>query len=142
MTDTAEGRDRIPMTPETIEPDGRPPANSGPLSEGQLRLLKLAVYGMGVLLIVGFLVIIGRIIYLIAQTPPAPATAQIDPGAPLKSAAKLELPAGASIRHLSVAGNRLAIQYDAPGGSAIVIFDMASGSVLSRIAITTSETGR
>ncbi len=113
------------------------PVVKGPLTQGQLRALQLAVYGMGVLLILGFLVIVGRIIYLIAKTPatpPNPATEAAT--APIKSEAQLALPAGANIRHLSVAGNRLAIHYDAPGGSAIVIFDLSLGIVVSRIAIT------
>jgi len=104
-------------------------------------VLRLAVYGMGVLLIVGFLVIIGRIIYLMAQSPAPASAATTETATALKSSAALALPPGASIRHVSLAGNRLAVHYDAPAGSAILILDLASGSVVSRIAIT-SEGGR
>ncbi|MFM9940753.1 MAG: DUF6476 family protein [Hyphomicrobiaceae bacterium] len=124
-----------PIDPATRASTGTESQAKGPLTEGQLRALKFAVYGMGVLLILGFLVIVGRIIYLIAQAPATPPPPDAVTAA-IKSEAKLALPAGANIRHLSMTGNRLAIHYDAPGGSAIVIFDLGSGTIVSRIAIT------
>jgi hypothetical protein len=99
----------------------------------QLRMLRYAVIGMGVVLIVGFIVILGRIFYL-ASRPGALASA---PAAThLAAEPRLDLPNGASIKSLSLSGNRLAIQYVSPNGDGIAILDLESGRTLSRLKVT------
>jgi hypothetical protein len=100
----------------------------------QLRMLRYAVIGMGVVLIVGFIVILGRIFYLAsrpAALASAPATVQLAPEP------RLDLPNGASIKSLALSGNRLAIQYVSPYGDGIAILDLESGRTLSRLKVTT-----
>jgi hypothetical protein len=109
-------------------------------SDKQLRRLKVAVIVMGLVLIVGFGVVIGRIIYLVNRMEPPPlgsAPAETAPSAGAASAdVTLSVPAGAVVRHLSIAGDRLAVHYDSPGGSGIVVVNPASGQVIRRIRLT------
>ncbi|MDX2159203.1 MAG: DUF6476 family protein [Hyphomicrobiaceae bacterium] len=87
----------------------------------QIRLLKIAVIVMGVILLAGLVAVIGRIVYLVNSGPrPDAAAGQLSGQLP----AAVALPAGASIRHIALSGNRLAIHYEAPGGSGIRIVDL------------------
>ncbi len=105
----------------------------------QIRALRMAVTVMGLILIVGFLTVIARVVYL-ASRPPAQAVAAS--GAPavgsavaLKPEALLELPADASVKAVSLSGDRLAVQYVSPRGDGIAILDLASGRVVSRVKL-------
>lgn len=103
------------------------------LGERQIRMLRFAVIAMGVVLVLGFITVIARIVYLVnrgSDTGSATAISQ-----PLKDAARLALPSGATVRTLSLSGARLAVHYDSPTGSGIVILDLASGTPASRIEI-------
>ncbi len=107
-----------------------PPMPNGP----GVRALKFAVVAMAIMIVVGILVVIGRIVYLANQrgTQGSSTTAT---SARLSAQAQLALPAGASIRQIALSGDRLAIHYDSPAGAAIAILDLASGTVLSRVQV-------
>ena len=45
-------------------------------------------------------------------------------------------PAGATVRNLSLSGNRLAVHYDAPSGGGIAIVDLATGRTVQRIELS------
>ena len=107
------------------------------MSEPQLQFLKYSVITMGVMLFVGFLIIIGRIIYLIANAPPTPPP-EAAVGALVRDA-RLPLPAGAAVRHVSLSGNRIAVHYDTPAESAIVVLDLATGKVMSKVVVATGK---
>ncbi len=111
-TGSASEEDRNTSTPETA------------LARG----LKVVVVGLGVLLVVGFAVVVARIIYL-ASRPGA----QSDRPAAMDW--RLELPADASIRSLAFSGDRLAVHYDSPRGPGIAIIDVASGRTLARVRV-------
>lgn len=117
----------------TTEPD-----TAAPLSERQLRWLKRAVIVMGILLVAGFIVIVARIVYLIANQPVA---AEV-PAAALARDAALPLPAGAVVRQVSLSGNRVAIHYDTPTGGAIAVVDLVSGRIVSRLTLPPVAGGR
>lgn len=112
-----------------------------------LRNMKIAVVVMAVILILGFIAIIARIFYLSSRTPAQPPKAAVtmQPATnprvldPVKIAerARLDLPAGATIRSMAFSGARLAVQYDAPSGSGIAIVDLETGRAISRIEIGT-----
>lgn len=98
-----------------------------------VKWLKIAVVVMGIMIVVGVLVVIGRIVYLASTGPrqaASPATA-----ARIVPSAGLGLPAGSTIRQVSLSGDRLAVHYEAPTGAAIAILDLATGQVLSRITV-------
>lgn len=94
-------------------------------TDPQFRRLKVAVILMAVILIVGFGVVIGRIVYLF-QRPSAGVAATAPPIE--RAERNLALPVGAIVRHVSVAGDRLAVHYEAPSGSGIRVLDLATGA--------------
>lgn len=99
----------------------------------QLRALRLAVIGMGVVLVVGFIIILARIFYL-ASRPGALASSPA--AAVLHAEPALQLPAGGAVRSVSLSGNRLAVQYVSPAGDGIAILDLETGRTLSRVKIS------
>ncbi len=104
----------------------------------QIRLLKIAVVGMGIIIVFALIAILARIFYLAtARTSPGPASgvAQLAPNL------RLALPAGAVVRNISIAGDRLAVHYDAASGSGIAVLDLAAGQPAVRIQIV-PEVGR
>ena len=107
-------------------------AASGPLSPGQVRALKIAVVVMGVLIILGLFTVFARIIYLASRSGPQ---VQAASQASRKTAQRLALPPGAIVRQTSISGDRLAVQYEAPSGAGIVVLDLASGQVVSRVEL-------
>jgi hypothetical protein len=103
------------------------------LGDRQLRLLKIAVIAMGVVLVLGFVAVIARIVYLVNRSGETTTTTAVSQ--PIRDATRLALPSGAVIRNLSLSGSRLAVHYDSPKGSGIVILDLATGAPASRIEI-------
>lgn len=113
------------------EPDGK--MTGIVLGERQIRMLKIAVIAMGVILVLGFITVIARIVYLVNRSGDTETTTTISQ--PVQQAARLALPAGASVRNMSLAGSRLAVHYEGPGGSGIVILDLQTGKPVSRVEI-------
>jgi hypothetical protein len=107
-------------------------AASGPLNPGQVRALKIAVVVMGVLIVLGLFTVFARIIYLASRPSPQVQAVSQTPG---RATQRLALPPGAVVRQSSISGDRLAVQYEAPSGAAIVILDLARGQVVSRIEL-------
>ena len=103
------------------------------LGDRHLRLLKIAVIAMGVVLVLGFVAVIARIVYLVGRGSETATTTTVSQ--PIRNAAQLALPSGAVIRNLSLSGARLAVHYDGPSGSGIVILDLATGVPVSQIRI-------
>ena len=102
------------------------------LNDPQLRALRFAVIGMGILIVLGLITLIGRIIYIVAR----PGT-QISAQSPtIASEVRASLPGGAVVRSIALQGDRLAIHYDEPGGSTgVAIVDLAGGRVSSRVVL-------
>lgn len=120
-------------------------------SDAQMRKLKAAVIGMGVLLLAGFALVIGRIVYLLNRPPvdavsdgraALPATATPGGPAQLLPQAQLALPDGAVIRQISLSGNRVAVHYEAPSGQGIQIFDLVLGRPVQRIDVVPHKASR
>jgi hypothetical protein len=108
------------------------------LSDAQIALLRRAVVIMTALLAAGVLLLIGRIIYLArAPATQAASAANVNAAQPaLLAQVRLALPAGAEIRHTSLAGSRLAVHHGQPGGAeTITILDLATGTVISRVSV-------
>ena len=132
--------------------DGREtgqPAIKPMFDDAQMRKLRIAVVGMGAVLLLGLATVIGRIVYLFNRAPVDPAivaavNTKAGPGADPRLPAsertlppelRLALPAGAVVRNLSLAGNRLAVHYEAPSGTAIAIIDLATGQTTQKVEI-------
>jgi hypothetical protein len=132
-----------------------PAAADGPtpmFTDAQMRKLKAAVIGMGVILLAGFALVIGRIVYLLNRPPVDASSNQraaittpanpAGPGATLATQAQLTLPEGAVIKHLSLSGDRIAVHYEAPAGQGIQILDLITGKPVQRIDITPGKSPR
>jgi hypothetical protein len=114
------------------EGDTSTAASPALMTPQQLRMLRRAVIGMGVVLVLGFALVIGRIVFLL-NSPQADVA--MPAASPSQPAAALTLPAGAVVKTLSLSGRQLAVHFDGPGGSGIVIVDTGTGAVLQRITI-------
>jgi hypothetical protein len=121
-------RDDDPGGP-AVEPGGK--MTGIVLGDRQLKMLKVAVIAMGVILVLGFITVIARIVYLVNRSSETATAASH----PVQQAARLALPAGASVRNMSLAGSHLAVHYEGPGGGGIVILDLQTGKPVSRIEI-------
>lgn len=122
---------------DLVDP-GAPEAAPAPslFTPAQERQLKYAVIGMGVILLLGFALVIGRILYLVNTDPKAAAAGSArEQGRPIAAPAELPLPRGAVIRHLAVSGGVLAVHYETPSGGAIRLIDLANGGRISSIPI-------
>lgn len=109
--------------------------DAGPLTPNQVRWLKIAVVVMGIMIVAGIAILIGRVLYLASQGPRQATQTAIRAGAPVVAEATLALPAGASIRNISYAGDRLAIHYEGPRGTGIMLVDTVTGARLGRFDI-------
>jgi hypothetical protein len=112
-----------------------PPGN---LTKSQERGLKIAIVVMGLMIVVGFLAIVARVVYLAgSRGEQGPAVAReispraMEPG----GEATLLIPAGAIVRHVTLSGDRLAVHWDGPAGAVITVVDIRDGRVLSRIVL-------
>lgn len=93
----------------------------------QVRILKLVVIFLGILILAGFAIVIGRIAYLATQ-----------PGRGIGTTSnaqdiRLALPPGAALRSTAVSGDRMTVQYESPQQTGIVIINLTTGQVVSRI---------
>lgn len=119
------------MTP--TEPESGQSTAPPMFTDAQIRRLKFAVIGMGILLVLGFLTVIGRIVYLVSRSSPTvdrPVAATA-----VKQDVRLAMPQGAVVRHVSVSGNRLAVHYEWPAGAAVAVVDLATGNVVSTVEL-------
>jgi hypothetical protein len=107
------------------------------LDARQIALLKKAIVVMSVILVAGFLTVLGRIAYLMTRggESAAPATPAVAAASALQPAIKLALPAGATVRSVALAGQRLVVHYSARDGDGIAILDLATGQTVSRVRI-------
>ncbi len=127
--------------------DNRAPAEDGQWTEPQIRFMKRAIAVMSTVLVLGFMLLIWRIMNLTsdktsasapvaAVTSSAPGALAIQPAlSPLsfKSLAQLSLPPNAQIRQIALSGQLLAVHYSAPGGRGIAIIDLVSGKTVSTV---------
>ena len=101
------------------------------LNDPQVRALRIAVIAMAALIVMGLIALIGRIIYIVARPGPQIASQSATIAPEIRAA----LPADAHVRNIALQGDRMAIHYDAPTGSGIVIVDLGTGRISSRILL-------
>lgn len=132
------------------------PSSAGEPSHALVRSLKIAVVGMGLLIVVGLGAVIWRIVELASSPKADTAVPAISApaaggggaseqalsrgGAPAADAAwlpevELALPPDAAIRSVSLDGGHLAVHYEAPTGTGIAVLDLASGRPASHVRI-------
>ena len=113
--------------PEPVEPAGRGAQVGAEPDARQVRMLKVVVISLGILLLIGFAAVIARIAYLATQPGRGigAATAGGDVSVPL--------PPGAVIRQTTVSGDRMTVEYHSPQQTGIVIVNLTTGQIVSRI---------
>lgn len=114
---------------DPVEPASGSPAPGAEPDARQVRLLKIIVIVLGLLLLAGFSVVIVRIAYLATQ-----------PGRGIGAGrapqdVSVALPPGAVIRHTAVSGDRMTIQFESPQQTGIVIVNLTTGQIVSRIVL-------
>jgi hypothetical protein len=107
-------------------------------TERQVRLLKIVVIALGVLLVGGFLFVIGTIAYQaskLGSDPQAVSAGEGGPAALSEAGDVLELavPRGAKVVATSLDGDRLAIHFATRAGPEIVVVDVRRRTVLARV---------
>ena len=104
----------------------------------QERVLKAIVIGLGVLIVICLAVIVATIAWRATRAAPgrsaAAGTATAAQSGPALEAA-LALPSGATVRTMSVSGDRLAVHYVSSGGDGIIVVDLRTGQPIARLAI-------
>ncbi|MCB1520187.1 MAG: hypothetical protein KDJ37_06380 [Hyphomicrobiaceae bacterium] len=105
-----------------------------------LRTTKYAVLIMGVILIVGFMVVIARIVYL---------TSRMDSSTNIQPAVTLPIAEGEDVRSMALSDNRLAIQFVGPDAKdrSVAVIDLKTGRIITRIhfapqPVSAAPTGR
>lgn len=121
------------MTSETSTAGAGTGAPKPPASARTVAILRWVVIGLGVLLVIAFLVLVGQILYLLFAKPTQPSSRP----AVMREAveAAVALPAGSIVKSTSIAGDRLAIHVVGPTGDSIVVIDIATGAVVSRFRL-------
>ena len=121
----------------TTQPQAAGSAQStDPFSPAQLRILKIAVVVMGVILVLGFAAVVGRIAYLVTRTAKPAASAAI------AKDMRLSLPEGAMVRSLALSGDRLAVHFDAHAGPGVTILDLLTGEPITHVKLVPHGSGR
>ncbi|HYZ63823.1 MAG TPA: hypothetical protein VE650_15355 [Acetobacteraceae bacterium] len=88
-----------------------------------MRGLKVAVVGMGVLIVAGVAVIVVVLVQRMSSVPGTIASAVLDEAA------------GTRIAGTSMSADRLAVQLEGGGPDRVVVLDLRSGRVLGRVAL-------
>ena len=117
------------------EPDNTPLPGTV-FSPRQVRVLKVAVIVMGILLVGGFTLVVAGIVYQASklgkdkQAAPAPAAEALS-----GTQAELAIPPGATVTSLALDGDRLALHLKSVAGPEVLIIDVTTGKVISRIKL-------
>lgn len=138
----------------TVDPENSPAETPRPedvriegtvLTPRQVGKLKIAVVVMGVLLLAGLAAVIAGLIYQaskVGKKTPAEATAAAPPPAPVSSerAASsalqaLSIPGDGEVVSMSLDGQRLALYVRSREEAEIVVVDLTTGKVVSRVKI-------
>ena len=113
------------------------PSDTAPPDQSRKRRrLVILVITMGVLLVAGFAVMVGTIIYRISNGD----SQQNEAGAlPDERAAEAVIdivrPAGTELIGATSNGNRLTLHFRGSGSDIVLVVDMASGGVISRLEV-------
>ncbi len=105
------------------------------------RLLKIIVIVLGILLVVGFVVVIATIIIRLGSLGEE-STANSAPAAAIAATPetfRLPLDGGETIQNFTLDGSRMAVHVNGPNGARMLIVDLTSGTVIQTYTVTASE---
>lgn len=118
--------------------DTAPASYEGPLSPRGVQILKFAVVGMGIALLAGFGTVLTLMVKRagqIGKPPVADAARSVTAQPDLLAKLRLDIPAGSTVRSATLQGSILTLVHSSPKGDGILIADLSSGKVLSRIEL-------
>jgi hypothetical protein len=113
------------------EPDNTPLLGTV-FTPRQVRMLKIAVIVMGILLVGGFAFVLAAIVY---QASKAAQDAAVPAAALSGIEAELPFPKDATIRLMSLDGDRLALHLNSAAGQEIAVIDLKTGRIIARIKL-------
>lgn len=102
------------------------------------RTLIFIVVFLGLLMVAGIVAVVLRVIYLSSQPATQPASRAVPGADAVKTEAvplAIALPPGGVVKSLSLAGDRMAVHYEAPTGAGIAVVDVATGAVVRRFNV-------
>jgi hypothetical protein len=106
------------------------PAGPGP-DPRNVRLLKGAVYIMAILLVAGTVLLFGAIVWKASRLPATTARGF--------EALDVAIPAGAAVKSVEIAGDRMAVTVEAGGRTEIIIVDLKRGELAGRVRLAPGE---
>jgi hypothetical protein len=112
------------------EPDNTPLPGTV-FTPRQVRLLKIAVIVMGLLLVGGFALVLGAIVYQASQL--GKEGQALTPATGVET--ELAIPSDATITSLALDGDRLALHLQSSAGPEIAVIDLKTGKVLTRLKV-------
>lgn len=127
-------------TPSSHQPEQNSKSAAGStggalLNKEQERWLKRAVIAMTAVLIAGFFLLIGRVIYL-ARGGATQAISANAPQPTLLPEMRAVLSAGAVVKAITATGSRVVILHAAPGKpDELSVLDLATGQIISHVWI-------
>jgi hypothetical protein len=101
-----------------------------------IKLLRFAVIGMGVVLALGLVAVFGRLFYLATRPVTQAGTsssAAVSVNAATGGDVRMALPTGAKIRSHAISGSQLSVLYEAATGDGIVVFDLETNRQRSHV---------
>jgi hypothetical protein len=112
-----------------------PEQYDGPFSARGTRILKIAVVVMGIMLIVGFMVVVITIAYRAMKL--GEATKTVDPVPIVQGFSRLdvEVEPDTLISQIELDGNRMAVHVTKDSADEILIIDIKSGELLGRVRL-------
>lgn len=105
----------------------------------QVRILRIVVKAMGLMLVLGFGLVVGTIVYQASQlgkteNDAKPEMVVVRSGS-LMPDVTVPISRGSAVISMTLDGSRLAVHLKSPAGDEIAIVDLASGKVVSRVKL-------
>ncbi|MEG6507411.1 hypothetical protein V6C03_00320 [Methyloligella sp. 2.7D] len=130
------------MTKPQTEIDDNTPLEGSTFTPRQVRILKIVVVVLGILLVLGFALVVLTIVYQASQMGKDEAAAPMEQSRPVPmrasgegAAYQLPVPPGAKVTGTDLDGNRIAVQLETEEGAEIVVIDLRHGEIVSRIRL-------
>lgn len=103
------------------------------------RTLIFIVVLLGLLMVAGIVAVVLRVIYLSSQPAAQPASTAAGTQGAQGEAVSLALPPGGVVKSVSLAGDRIAVHYEAAGRAGIAVVDLTTGAVVRRVDVVPAD---
>ncbi len=110
-------------------------AGPGGWTPAQIRKLKIAVIAMGILLVLGFGLLIAGLFYQAGKLGSQKAGTVANANLANAAQTEIKLQPGSEIGSITAAGNALAVHIKKPGGDEIYLIDTGSGRLIGKVLL-------